>query len=271
MKLSLGLTPRDYSVAGGAVTYDTDAQAYFTANTVITSSADKTAINDFYLGLKSDGIYTKLKAMYLPIWGSASTSKWNLINPLDTDAAYRATFATGFTYSSTGITGNGTSAYIDTYLTPSTTTGISINSESMGFYCRTNRAGSTAYAMGGNAGTDVTYIRLRSATDQASFAINNASNLLSGTTNTQGFYQVSKNATTTLFRGINTYSSVSASATSILTNKIFVFARNNAGTAAGYDNVESSFIYIGSGLTLAEMDNFKTRVNTLMTYFGLNV
>jgi hypothetical protein len=54
MKLSLGITPRDYSVKNG-VTYDADALAYFNANTAITSAADKNAINTFYLGLKSDG------------------------------------------------------------------------------------------------------------------------------------------------------------------------------------------------------------------------
>ncbi len=98
MKLSLGLTPRDYSVAGGAVAYDTDAQAYFTANTAITSAADKNAINTFYLGLKSDGIYTKIKAMYLPLWSTATNNKWNLVNPLDTNGAFRLTFATGMTF-----------------------------------------------------------------------------------------------------------------------------------------------------------------------------
>ena len=115
MKLSLGITPRDYSAAGG-VTYDTDALAYFTANTSITSAADKNAINTFYLGLKSDGIYTKMKAMYLPIWGSAASSKWNLIN----NRTFDLSFTTGWTYSSSGITPNGTSAYADTFLIPST-------------------------------------------------------------------------------------------------------------------------------------------------------
>ena len=44
MKLSLGLTPRDYSVAGGAVAYDSDAQAYFTANTAATSGGGSLTI-----------------------------------------------------------------------------------------------------------------------------------------------------------------------------------------------------------------------------------
>ncbi len=78
MKLSLGLTPRDYSVAGGAVAYDTDAQAYFTANTAITSDADKNAINTYlFVNAKSQGYYSKIKEMILPLWSTATNNKWD--------------------------------------------------------------------------------------------------------------------------------------------------------------------------------------------------
>ena len=133
MKLSLGITPRDYSVAGG-VTYDTDAQAYFTANTAITSSADKNAINTFYLGLKTDGIYTKMKAMYLPIWSLASANKWNLVNPLDTNLAFRLNFTTGWTHSSNGI--QPLNAYAETFLKPNVS--LLQNSAHISFYSQTN-------------------------------------------------------------------------------------------------------------------------------------
>ena len=58
---------RPFVEGAQAVLFDADALAYITANTAITSTADKNAINTFYSGLKSDGIYTKIKAMYLPI------------------------------------------------------------------------------------------------------------------------------------------------------------------------------------------------------------
>lgn len=273
MKLSLGLSPRDYSVAGGAVAYDTDAQAYFTANTAITSSADKNAINDFYLGLKSDGIYTKLKVMYLPIWGSASASKWNLINPLDTDAAFRATFATGFTYSNTGITGNGTSAYVDTYYIPSSNT--TQNSAAYGIYSRTNRASGGAYAFGVTETSPTsrqTSIRLRQ-TDIYMGQVNDSSNGTIACTDTRGFFQVSRITSTNRIQGINnTFNTVTSTSAAVNGGKIFVMARNPVGfVPAGYDTVEIPFFYAASGLTQTEMSNFYTRVNTLMTYFGINV
>ena len=265
MKLSLGLTPRDFSVAGGAVAYDTDAQAYFTANTAITSTADKNAINDFYLGLKSDGIYTKLKAMYLWKWGSASSDKWNMINPLDTDPAFRCYFANGFTYSTSGITGNGTSAYIDTFLNPTTT--LSLNDISYGFYSRTARVGNTSRALGAGATLNM---QLRTSVNNCQIYLNSGSPTFS-LTDTRGFFQGSRINSTNINYGKNTYNVGSLTSTTIPNFKFYFFAYNNAGTVAGYDTIQSPFGYIGQGLTLTELQNFYIIVNTLMTYFGINV
>jgi hypothetical protein len=270
---NLAITTKNYAVAGG-VTYDADALAYFTANTAITSDADKTAINTFYLGLKTDGIYTKIKAMYLPIWGSATSSKWNLVNPLDTDAAFRATFATGFTYSSGGITGNGTSAYIDIYFTPSTA-GVSQNSVSAGFYSRTLRSGSNSIRCFGVSQTtpSTTFeMRLRNTSDLSFYYANDSNgNSVASTTDSRGFYQLSRTISTSMLRGKNTYVSNTSTSTGLNTIKLYVFALNSNGTITGYETVQSPFFYIGTGLTLTEMNNFKTRVDTLMTYFGINV
>ena len=276
MKLSLGITPRDYSVAGG-VTYDADALAYFTANTAITSDADKDAINTFYLGLKSDGIYTNLKAMYLWKWGSASADKWNMINPLDTDAAFRCNFATGFTYSTSGITGNGTSSYINTFFNPNSVSGITLNNISGGFYSRTSRTGSnTLYSFGTNTsgGTNRLGIRLRTATSPGDLMVyncNDSTNILLSNTDTRGFFQVSRINSANVNAGKNTYSNYSSTSNIMPNLNIPFFANNNNGTISGYETVQSPFGYLGTGLTLTQMSNFYTRVNTLMTYFGINV
>lgn len=253
------------------VSYDPDAEAYFTANTSITNPADKTAINDFYLGLKTDLIYTKIKAMYLPIWGSAATCKWNLVNPLDTDAAFRAVYSTGFTFSSGGIQGNGTSAYIDIFFIPSAV--FSQNKISYGFYSRTSRSGSNLiYAMGIDQTTIRTRLNLRlvggtnmltsvSGNDDSSFVVSD----------TKGFYQTSRTDFLSINRGVNIYSNVANSSTGINNIKFVIFAQNRNNIIERYETVQSSFFYIADGLTISEMNNFKTRVNTLMTYFGLNV
>ena len=266
MKLSLGITPRDYSVAGG-VTYDADALAYFTANTAITSAADKNAINSFYLGLKSDGIYTKIKAMYLPIWGSAATSKWNLVNPLDTNAAFRLTFhGTSWAYSSSGMTPN--NAYADTYLVPSTT--LTLNSTHLSYYSRTSVNGS--YDIGsqivgagltlGIRDAGFTYVRVNTT------GAGTESNILNA--DGKGFYQANRTSSTvqSIIKN-NTINNYSVNSVSRPTNNIFIGAINNP--IIYYGNKQCAFASIGNGLTDTEATNFYTRVNTLMTYFGINV
>lgn len=286
MKLSLGLTPRDYSVAGSAVAYDTDAQAYFTANTAITSSADKNAMNTFYLGLKSDGIYTKIKAMYLPVWGSAASCKWNLVNPLDTDAAYRLNFSTGWTFSSGGITP--TNAYADTFLVPSTN--LILQNNHFSYYSRTSGNPSASQIFIGVDGLSGLYnnkavITLGYTNSGLAYSTQHSEAVItdqavSPTQSTRlGFWMNSRTSSTAttlkIFKNGNSLANATTSTAGqqLNTGNIFIAARNNTTLpgAANFTNCQCSFASIGDGLTDAEASNFYTRVNTLMTYFGINV
>lgn len=272
MKLSLGTYVRDYSVAGGAVAYDADAQAYFTANTAITSTADKNAINTFYLGLKSDGIYTKIKAMYLPIWGSAASCKWNLVNPLDTDAAFRLTFSTGFTYSSSGITGNGTSAYINTYFNMN---GYRDSNHGI-VYVQTNQdAGVNEYGAATAVNVSVFTTSVRNGGLCYTQNHVNNSNVNYSNTNGSGLY-VNKRESST--GGFKTFRNgvLKATDTNSIGNQIpyniYLFARNVADISIiAYSSNKDSFFCFGNGLTDTEVTNISSRINTLMTYFGINV
>jgi hypothetical protein len=141
LSLSNSLTGQGFMTASVAVNWlntngyytsysvDTDAQAFITA-AGITDSTQKTAINTLVVGLKADGIWTKMQAIYPFVGGSASTHKWNLKDPRDLNAAYRLTFNGGWTHNSNGITGNGTNAYAESYYFP-----ITINT--IGTYNRT--------------------------------------------------------------------------------------------------------------------------------------
>lgn len=271
MKLSLCLTPRDYSVAGGAVAYDTDAQAYFTANTAITSDADKNAINTFYLGLKSDGIYTKIKAMYLPIWGSAASCKWNLVNPLDTNAAFRLTFSTGWTFSSSGATP--TSAYADTSFI---TNLLTANSNHLGLYVRTNQT-ANAVPIGSYSNTPTNklfQLNISTSIGIYYYSGDTATEVATSIADSKGFFVGTRTAINNrkIFRN---GSSIASQTTSVSTdyNNIsnYIGARNFNGTANTYTSQQIAFASIGDGLTDTEASNFYTRVNTLMTYFGINV
>jgi hypothetical protein len=97
---------------------DADASAFITA-AAITDATQQSAIDTLVTGLKTDGIWTKMKAIYPFVGGTASAHKWNLKDPRDLNAAYRLTFNGGITHSATGALPNGTNGYANTYFTPS--------------------------------------------------------------------------------------------------------------------------------------------------------
>ncbi|MFY7885673.1 MAG: hypothetical protein ACOVOV_12625, partial [Dolichospermum sp.] len=108
--------------------YDGDAYAFDSAETAAgtpLTTTERNAINDLVINLKNANIWTKFFALY-PIIGSTATSqKFNLKNPADTNAAYRLAFIGGWTHSSNGALPNGTNAYANTFLS---TSAIGLNS-----------------------------------------------------------------------------------------------------------------------------------------------
>ena len=246
-----------------SITYDADALTYFTANTAITSAADKNAINTFYLGLKSDGIYTKIKAMYLPIWGSAVSSKWNMIN----NRTYDISFSTGWTYSSSGITGNGTSSFANTFLNPNVMAQNSIHGS---IYSRTD-ANALYCDFGSNNGN--AFDLLIRYLGNSLIYVNSTTNSQVSSSTSRGFYQINRviNTLQKLFRNGTSILNAAVNSVSPANLPISIGAENFNGTNYSYSARQYAFASFGDGLTDAEASNFYTRVNTLMTYFGINV
>ena len=90
----------------------------------ITGSQLWSAVDTFVLAGKSGAWLSKCIAVYPYVGGTSATNKWNLMNPLDTNAAFRQLFGGGITINANGITGNGTNAYADTGITPSSHLGL---------------------------------------------------------------------------------------------------------------------------------------------------
>ena len=132
----------------GSVSYDADAQAFFTA-TGITDTTQKSAVNQLVLDLKSYNIWTKMKAIYPMVGGTSTTHKYNLVNPVDSNAAYRLSFSTGWTHSSTGALPNG-SAYANPFLTPSAV--LTANNTHLSVYIGTDTVAGNKVEMGVGVG-----------------------------------------------------------------------------------------------------------------------
>jgi hypothetical protein len=104
---------------------DVDAQAFFDRVTTAggtLSNTEKLAVNQLVLQMKTDGIWTKMKAIYPMVGASAAAGAQNLKS-----SSFTGTFTSGWTFSSQGgSTVKGSGAYMDTGLRGS----IDLNSSS---------------------------------------------------------------------------------------------------------------------------------------------
>jgi len=92
---------------------DSNAQAFLNA-AVITDVTQANAVNTLVIGLKADGLWTNMQALYPFVGGTATQHKYNLKDPRDLNVAYRLTFFGGWTHNSNGATGNGINTQADT-------------------------------------------------------------------------------------------------------------------------------------------------------------
>jgi hypothetical protein len=95
-------------------------QAFLTA-TGITDQTIIDALNAMDTSLISAGLLPsgtgagKIKVLYPFAGSTATTHKFNFVNPLDTDAAFRLNFLGGWTHDSNGAKGNGSNATANTF------------------------------------------------------------------------------------------------------------------------------------------------------------
>ena len=251
---------------------DPDAQAFITA-AGITDATQLTAINTLVVDLKADGLWSKMKAIYPFVGGSASSHKYNLKDPRDLDAAFRLVFNGGWTHSANGATPNGTNGYADTYFVGNTH--LVKGNGHLSYYSRTNSAPATsASTMGNNEGGrgrivlrrsgDVCFIeggtngatsRTYSVTDSRCYAIAN----------------VISNQNVDFFRN-----GVKQTASAINTTNEGWSTQNmtiGSGWIQGlqYDDKQCAFASIGNGLTDTEASNLYTAVQAFQTSLSRQV
>ena len=255
---------------------DADAQAFITA-AGLTNPTQQNAINTLVLSLKANSIWTKMKAIYPFVGGTATTHKFNLKNPLDTNAAFRLVFSGGWTHSSTGATPNGTNAFANSFLVPSTT--ITLNSIGLSYYSRTNTTpANNSINMGSwvGAGLEYTILAIRSyLSSTRTYGILQSSN--AGTfalfvdTNALGLYTITRTANnlTKIFKNGISSATNSELSTGNSTNSIYLGAVN--GNTLNYSNRECAFASIGDGLTDTDASNLYTAVQAFQTTLGRQV
>ena len=254
---------------------DADAQAFLNA-AVITNVTQANAINTLVIALKGYSIWTKFSAIWPICGGTASQHKFNLKDPRDLDAAFRLTFATGYTHSSTGMLPNGTTAFADTKFNPILQSSAQ-NSFFLSVYSRTNSNTGNPYDIGNadnwSFGVKFSGIITRYSNNQRYIQIAGNYNTANAETDSRGLYCGGTNGSSTqiLYKnGINVLTGTSLQL-GFSSSNFSLSGVNQLGTTFGYSNKELSFASIGNGLTPTEASNFYTAVQAYQTTLGRQV
>jgi hypothetical protein len=256
----------------GAVPLDPDAVAFLTAAS-ITDATQQSAVNQLVVDLKGYGVWTKMKALYPFVGGTASTHKWNLKDPQDTNGAFRLTFSGGWTHSANGALPNGTNAYANTYLLPQTQ--ISQNSVHVSSYARTIIVNSNDNLIGCYGG--VTSSAIRIVCEGGTSYRTETNNLFLGADFTNiihdGFFVNSRNSAS-LYKSFRSGTTLTTKTISSLPPShltIFISATNGEFGISQYSKREQAFASIGDGLSDTEAANFYTAVQAFQTTLGRQV
>lgn len=252
---------------------DADAQAFLTA-AAITDPTISGAINTLVVQMKADNIWSKMRAVYPMVGGTANSHKFNLKDPRDLDAAFRLQFNGGWTHSATGAKPNGTNGWATTYFNPVTQLTTQSNNH-LATYLRTNineftidmgcfadpglgldiesRFSNTLYSFNGIPHVTINF----SNTDSRGLLIN-----------TRTGNNVHKVLINGVVRGTNANNFLSLPNTNIA-----LATRYNVSTGLPqtYSSKEQAFASIGDGLTDTDAANLYTRVQAFNTALSRQV
>lgn len=115
-----------YYFISGKLVYQRDDTAEGIINTI--QITDGVTLNDaqkFYVryivtNLIRAGIWSKIKALYGFVGGTAATHRWNWKDMRDLDVAYRILWSGGITHNNLGVKGDGINGWGDTNIVPNT-------------------------------------------------------------------------------------------------------------------------------------------------------
>ena len=254
------------SASGGGV--DPDAQAFITA-AAITDPTQQSAINQLVVDLKGYSIWTKMKALYPFVGGTAAQHKWNLKNPLDTNAAFRIFWSGGVTHSANGVQFGGVNGFGDTFLTPSTS--LTASSGHLSVYSRTNIA-EDKYEIGANFSSIDNMIATRWSTNLFYVNYGNSTYPNISNTDSRGHFITNRNSgtnTTGFKNGVNIINA--AQTGNIASVKLYLGALNLNNVDIAYSSKELAFASIGDGLTDTEAANYYTAVQAFQTTLGRSI
>jgi hypothetical protein len=260
---------------------DPDALAFFarvdtaTATTDFLTTKEKAAVNTLVVKMKAAGIWTLMKAVYPMVGGGTGTlaqkqaaCEQNLVS-----SSFTGTFSSGWTFASTGVTPNGTSAFFNTTLNPNAE--MLQNSCHSSFYSRTNNATSTSIEIGSLSLGPNLFFHFHTYYPSPNFLALLGQSTVAGVSvaNSLGFSngnRTASNIVSNFKNGVNLGNTTETSVT-LTTQPVYIGAGNINGAASNFSNRECAFASNGFGLTDAQAANFYTAVQTFQTILSRQV
>jgi hypothetical protein len=258
----------------GRSAFEDETIAFLNA-TGISDATTANAINNLILSLKSFGLWTKMLSIYPFVGGTAATHKFNLKNPLDTNAAFRLSFVGGWTHSSNGALPNGINAYAASFFVPSLNQ--SVNSNGMGIYVTQY---TTALADPVQIGSflSVTQASIIALTPTLGASRLNGSTISSAIVGNAGSFDSQKTSATvtTIYKNGSSFATGNSGGT-LPSNSAGNYLGNmnfdafNTPYSAGYNNSQFRFAYFSDGLNSTEISDLRTSVQTFQTSLGRQI
>ena len=267
-----------YRLGAYAPSLDPDAKAYIAAvETALSSSisADqKNAINDFFKTGKSDGWYSSIKRLYLPIWADAAA------NAIDMVTRTSGTFPVpgGVTHASGYVQGNGSTGYFDMGASPSSL-GLTPSSGSSFYLKYETGTGVFSRLMGARNSSSQSFSMSQSSTSHdVDYCNETAGRFIYSSSFLDGIFIYSR------YAGDRRYEQRDASGFSLLqsdtvadagiipTLNLYALARNSGGSATNFTDHKLGLYGISLGLSATQSQNFTLALKDLwQTASGLTL
>ena len=244
---------------GSSESYDTDAQAYFTA-AGITNTTFMNAWNDFVLAAKGHSYYSKIPHLN-PLPGTSSQNTFDAIT---------ATAITSFfgspTHATNGVTFNGVNQYANAGFKPS-----DVPQNKLGFFAYSATAFTTdpGILMGTVNGLNTNNNYILNYGGNFYLANNSASEYTTAPTERTGIICGFRDGTPAYLTIGNTYvKSVTGPTLSPLGTNFYICADNNVGTADNFNAGRIGAFGLFNGLTTTDHAYFITDFSAFLTATG---
>jgi hypothetical protein len=230
--------------------------------TTTEQNATKTLVAD----MKAAGIWSGMKAIYPMVGASAAACAQNLKS-----SSFTGSFSSGWTFSSSGVKGNGTSTYMNTFFAPNGN--VSLNSTHLSYYTNENvKVG--AFQMGVYTGGK-TMLGARFNATQNYYGVNQSADTLDAElSDVNSFICLSRISSTEFkyYKKNTTFQTKTVSSATTSASNMYLGALNLDNSTIFYpDTARCAWSSIGDGLTDTQNSNLYTAVQAFQTTLSRQV